>query len=268
MSLHKEHLMELSPSQWEWFALDVLFSLGFSEVSGPAEGPDDGRDLIVRRQSTNYLVSCKHYLPSGKNVGVRQELDIRDRIEQHKCEGFIPFYSTGPTEGLQSKFISLEDNGVTIFKIYQSNILDIIPTMRGDVLQKYFSRPQELHHHAVNYAGYKPLICMEPDCGNDILHKDNIAMSMVGFHIDRNNEINLIYGCKPCLEGLDNSPFWAEMTQIRYIEQMLLFRETIDVDIPAAHSGCVFSHDFYKYWALLQEGVLQIQIPQGWGQWI
>lgn len=33
-------------------------------------------------------------LHNGKAVGVAEEADIRERLEQHKCDGFIGFYST------------------------------------------------------------------------------------------------------------------------------------------------------------------------------
>ncbi|WP_419204942.1 restriction endonuclease [Bordetella trematum] len=116
--MYQEEICRLSPNEWEWFAQDVLFHLGFMIHVGPSEGTDDGLDMIVEREKTKYLVSCKHNHKSRKNVGVREESDIRDRVEQHNCEGFIAFYSVGATTALKKKFISLENAGIGVIEIY------------------------------------------------------------------------------------------------------------------------------------------------------
>lgn len=68
--MYQDHIYELTPQKWEWFAQDVLFHLGFSVVVGPSEGIDEGMDLIVeiKRNEENYkyLVSCNHPYKSKK----------------------------------------------------------------------------------------------------------------------------------------------------------------------------------------------------------
>ena len=262
--MYQEEIYRLSPNEWEWFAQDVLFHLGFMIHVGPSEGTDDGLDMIAEREKTKYLVSCKHNHKSRKNVGVREESDIRDRVEQHNCEGFIAFYSVGATTALKKKFISLENAGIGVIEIYLDNIRDIIPTMMGFTLQKYFQRPQEIHHHVVQSCSYKPLKCMNEECEKDIISKERIPLSLAGFCIDNEDLIHLIYGCKSCVGDYCTHPYWAEIGQIRYIEQMLVWRSIVD-EVAIRNKPAT---DFYKHWALLQEAILQIQVPQGWGRWI
>lgn len=215
--MYQEEICKLSPDQWQWFAQDVLFHLGFQLIVGPSEGKDDGLDMIVERDKHKYLVSCKHNYQSRKNVGVREEKDIRDRIEQHSCTGFIAFYSVGATTALKKKLIALKNNGIRLFEIYLDDVLDIIPTMRGLTLQKYFSRPQELHDHLVKETEYKPLICVYKECGKDIIEHKNIPYSLAGFNTDNKNTVHLLYGCKSCISDYCNHECWAEIGQIRYI---------------------------------------------------
>ncbi|MCK4866351.1 MAG: restriction endonuclease [Gammaproteobacteria bacterium] len=264
--MYQEEICKLSPGQWEWFAQDVLFHLGFTVHVGPSEGVDDGLDMLVERDDVKYLVSCKHNYKTRRNVGVREESDIRDRIEQHDCAGFIAFYSVGATTGLKKKLMSLRNKDIDVVEIYLDNVLNIIPTMRGYTLQKYFTRPQEMHHHVVQEAEYKPLICMHEDCGKDILQHENIPRSLVGFNIDKENTVHLLYGCKSCLANYCTHPCWAEIGQIRYIEQMLNWCSMIDE--LQSNDGARVSSDFYKHFALLQQAILQIQVPQGWGRWL
>lgn len=262
--MYQEDIYKLSPNEWEYFAQDVLFHLGFTVLVGPSEGADDGLDMVVEHGDVKYLVSCKHNHKSRKNIGVRDEADIRDRVEQHKCNGFIVFYSVGATTALKRKLISLKDTGISVIEIYLDNVLDIIPTMMGFVLQKYFQRPQELHHHLVENSDYKPLKCMKAGCTIDIISKENISFSLAGFCVDAEEIIHFIFGCKTCVADYCTHPYWAEIGQIRYIEQMLAWRSIVDVVISENKPA----PDFYKQWALLQEAILQIQVPQGWGRWI
>jgi hypothetical protein len=159
----------------------------------------------------------------------------------------------------------LKASNIDVIEIYLDDVLDIIPTMRGFTLQKYFSRPQEMHRHVVQEAEYKPLRCMNDKCGKDLLSNERIPWSMAGFHVDNENTIHFLYGCKECVANYCDHQYWAEIGQIRYIEQMLTWRSIID---KIQGEDTRLSSEFYKHWALLQEAILQIQVPQGWGRWI
>jgi hypothetical protein len=96
---------------FEQFTAELLKLIGFEEVRGPSRGPDGGKDLIVeevrrgisRNTRIRWLVSCKHFIHSGKAVGVSDEPDISDRVNQHRCEGFLGVYSTVPSTALEER---------------------------------------------------------------------------------------------------------------------------------------------------------------------
>jgi len=85
--------------------------MGYEVVRGPSRGADGGKDLIIeevrkgisRNTKIRWLVSCKHFIHSGKAVGVNDESDISDRISQHKCAGFLGVYSTLPSTSLEER---------------------------------------------------------------------------------------------------------------------------------------------------------------------
>jgi hypothetical protein len=99
-----------SRDSFELFAREFLVEAGYEVAAGPDRGADGGRDLIVveRRMGPGgmtqirWLVSCKHYSHGGKSVTSGDEVNIRDRLETHSCNGFMPFYSTLPSSGLGS----------------------------------------------------------------------------------------------------------------------------------------------------------------------
>ena len=93
---------------FEMFARDFLQELGYIIVSGPDRGPDNQKDLIIdevrkglfKDTTVRYLVSCKHYALSRKSVRPEDEINIIERVERHSCQGFLGFYSTLPSSGL------------------------------------------------------------------------------------------------------------------------------------------------------------------------
>lgn len=101
--------------QFELFARDFLEAEGFEIVEGPDRGPDAGRDLIVRERRQgpggvtffNWLVSCKHKAGSGSAVSNAEELNVRDRLGTHHCDGLIAFYSTLPSSTLATHLAAL-----------------------------------------------------------------------------------------------------------------------------------------------------------------
>lgn len=116
-----------SSDDWELFARDFFSQLGFVIESDPSRGPDGGKDLIISEQISGvlhtqkftWLVSCKHFATSGKSVGVEDESNITERLRQHKCDGFIGFYSTISSTALSTRLEALKQNGdVTDFCIY------------------------------------------------------------------------------------------------------------------------------------------------------
>ena len=102
---------------FELFARDFFKHLGYSIIEDPDRGADGKRDLIVEETieglSSSYtyrwLVSCKHFAHSGAAVKDSDEINIRERLEEHHCDGFIGFYSTICAVGLSGVLTALRD---------------------------------------------------------------------------------------------------------------------------------------------------------------
>jgi hypothetical protein len=103
---------------FELFARDFLENRGFEIIGDPARGADGGIDLKIKEvrkgvsgQETTFfwLVSCKHFAHSGKSVSPDKEVNILERVYQHKCDGFIGFYSTLASSGLGNLLEGLSD---------------------------------------------------------------------------------------------------------------------------------------------------------------
>lgn len=286
--MYVEAVKKLTSTQWEFFAEDVLWHIGYEILEGPSEGADQGKDLVVRKGDRKYLVSCKHYLKSDKAIGPSIEENIVDRVFRHKCNGFITFYSTHPSSNLKSEFSQLSENerlDIDFVEFNQSEIFDIIPTLTGFTLQKYFKEPEKLYHH-INDTGweYFPLRCQNPECGKDLLSKENINNSSVNL-IRINNMLELVYGCKSCLPDLgkptreyneyietikyfegDVEVFWWEFSQIRYIEELTDFNNVLRLCLN--HPDFIMISPYlYKSWSEVQSAILQVMVPIHWGKW-
>lgn len=286
--MYEEALKNLNSSQWEFFAGDLLWHIGYEILEGPSEGADQGKDLIVRKGDNKYLVSCKHYINTNKSIGSSIEQNIADRIFRHECNGFIAFYSTKSTSDLKLEFQQLRDNprlGFDIIEIYQGDVFDIIPTMTGYTLQKYFPDPHNLYHH-INHtsAPYLPLFCSNQQCQVDIINKDRIDLSRIQL-LRVDNKLELQFGCKQCLKDYGASIiqisdlrvssvdecsgnveiYWWEFSQIRYIEEFTLMNFIIEESLKL--NNIIVSDDFFKNWSIIQNRVLQILIPPHWGRW-
>lgn len=80
---------------FEMFARDFFQELGFKILEEPSRGSDGGKDLIIEEErkgifgkiKVKFLVSCKHKAFSGNSVTEKEEMNIVDRITQHKVDG-------------------------------------------------------------------------------------------------------------------------------------------------------------------------------------
>jgi len=270
---------DLNDEDWENFAQDVLFHLGYTIALGPSVGRDDGVDLLVEKGGQRFIVSCKHH---QKAIGVSQEKDIRDRMELNLCSGFIAFYSSSVTSGLKKKFNKLRELDFKVVEYYRINILDIIPTMMGFVLEKYFKQVHDLYHHVNTGMVYKPLPCVM-GCGcNDILSKEALPWSMVTL-VKKGNKLCFEYGCKECLGNYPEHNigsfepeiigrfdfveiYWMELSQIRFFEEYFKWRDLIDLCLE--YLEVVPDDDFYKNFSIFNMALMQIMVPQGWGVWL
>lgn len=105
---------------FELFTRDFLQYLGYRIVSNPDRGSDGKKDLIVdevisgitSEYTIRWLVSCKHYAHSGAAVKDSDEINIKERLEQHGCDGFMGVYSTLPATSLSGLLTGVKNKTV------------------------------------------------------------------------------------------------------------------------------------------------------------
>jgi hypothetical protein len=176
------HVASGQQDSFELFASELLTVIGYEIVDPPGRGADLGKDLIVaerrkgigRETVVRWLVSCKHKAHSGKSVGLDDELNLVERVEGHRCQGFIGFYSTLPSSSLverlkqlASKFeYQLLDKAV-IERVLVSSPLGL------DLARRYLpvsaARWQTENPTPAEIFRDKPSICCEC-CGRDLLN--------------------------------------------------------------------------------------------------
>lgn len=108
---------KLTLDRFECFAEDLLYALGFTIISSPGRGADGGKDLIVSEikqgilssKTSKILVSCKNFSKSRKSVNCNDEPNIKDRLERHRCDSFLGFYSTIASSDLVSNTDTIKE---------------------------------------------------------------------------------------------------------------------------------------------------------------
>jgi hypothetical protein len=164
---------------WELFARDFLSQLGFFIESSPDRGADAGKDILASeelpgalgRYRLKWLVSCKHNSVSGKAVNEDDERNIRERMESFGADGFIGFYSTIPSSGLNSRLRQLRDSEkIKDYRIFDHKLIEnyLIRIGYSVLLMRYFPESYKTVKplHLV-VSEYVPLKCKV--CGKDLL---------------------------------------------------------------------------------------------------
>lgn len=160
--------------------------MGYRIIEDPARGADGKKDLIVEEvlrgvaeeQTIRWLVSCKHYVHSGRSVSDSDEINIRERLEQHKCDGFMGFYSTLPSTGLQNMIKALPHWIVFDHEKIESHLLKRNPEALL-IAARYF--PESFKNYQIEnplpaelYDQLLPLTC--DCCGENILEKEGLGI--------------------------------------------------------------------------------------------
>lgn len=192
------HISSGLQDTFELFARDFLVDvLKFEIISEPSRGADGGKDLLVREKQLGtlsntektWLVSCKHKAHSGSSVSTTDENNITDRLMEYKANGFIGFYSTLPSSGLNNRLDAARHSyAIEIFD--SSKIEDyIIKNKRFELFKRYFpssySRWNEIegkHLPTKLTSLYQPLRCEV--CGTDLLSvkkSPNYNHGIIGF---------------------------------------------------------------------------------------
>jgi len=139
------HIATGDQDNFELFARDFLEALGLRIDEGPGRGVDRGRDLIVTEFMTGtisktekrWIVSAKHKAHSGAAVKDSDEIDIKGRVERFRAKGFIGFYSTVASSGLDDTFARLSEQ-IEIFLFDRGRIEGFLFERPG--LQTVFQR--------------------------------------------------------------------------------------------------------------------------------
>ncbi len=187
--------LENDGEKWELFARDFFQQLGFIIESSPDRGPDDGKDMIINeiihgKLSTTqfrWLVSCKNFSKSGKSVSENtDEQNILERCESFSADGFIGFYSTLASSGLNKRLNDLKKKGkIKDYKIFDYKLIENYLMSYGfsQIILSYFpesyKRIRPIHKIVDKYIELK-CDC----CGKDLLvdlynEKYNALVSLV-----------------------------------------------------------------------------------------
>lgn len=166
---------------WELFARDFLEANGFYIESSVDRGADGKKDMIVQeylqgtlgRYPFRWLVSCKHNAKSGKSVSEKDEPNILERLRAWNCDGFIGFYSTVPSSGLNSRLHQLKENSnIKDYRIFDGKLIEnyLIRIGFSTLVMRYFSESyKKIKPLHLIMDEYIPLIC--DCCGKDILEE-------------------------------------------------------------------------------------------------
>lgn len=164
---------------WELFARDFLSELGFYIVSSPDRGPDGGKDMLcsedlkgaLSQYRFNWLVSCKNFASSERSVTEQDEQNIFERLEAFNADGFIGFYSTVPSSGLNARLHSLRANGkIKDYKIFDHRLIEnhLIRVGYSNLLMRYFPESYKaIKPLRLITSEYIPLKCK--NCNVDLL---------------------------------------------------------------------------------------------------
>ena len=264
MNRYNDFFTNMSDEEWEKFAVEVLKCAGYRIRTLPAYGIDGGKDFSVSYDNEIYLVSCKHYIRSGNHVGQDDEVNICDRLVQFNAKGFIGFYSTGITTGLQNRLDAICENQNRSYIIFDpSTIVTIMQCMDTKILQSFGLYP---HKYYLNVADmeYQPLKCRI--CKKDCLTDENIPNSLIGLAKFKDGKYDYVYGCKSCfLEVELYLNLHLEMEQALHVGQLQGWEDKIDKIIE--NDRIELSEKFYKHRSKFLNCVRQRQLPQTEGTW-
>ena len=192
--------------KWELFARDFLIEKGYFIESPPDRGPDAGKDMLItehlKGKLNNYqfrwLVSCKHKARSGKSVTEKDEPNILDRVSSFKADGFIGFYSTIPSSGLNKRLSALrDDKKIKDYHVFDHKEIEsfLVTSGYSHLLMRYLPKSYKLIKpiHLI-LDDYQPLNCRV--CNRDILmalFEPNYDANMVQvYKWDKKNDVNYI----------------------------------------------------------------------------
>lgn len=164
---------------WELFSRDFLQTIGLHIEVPPDRGADHGRDLLVTETISGeianmrlrWLVSCKHFATSKRSVNESDEQNLLERIRGFNADGFIGFYSTVPSSGLNHRLEQLrKSKDIKDYKIFDHREIEnrLVTAGYSSLLMRYFPNSYK-HIKPIHLlcSEYIPLRCNY--CDKDLL---------------------------------------------------------------------------------------------------
>ncbi len=208
LEMPKANIGDGNQDTFELFARDLAEDLGFKIIQGPGRGADAGRDMIVEECRTGvggettirWLVSCKHYAHGRNSVGVDDELSILDRVSAARAKGFLAFYSTLPSAGLNTKLQELSPT-IESYIFDRAKIENYL--LKRDSGHRLFSRYFPISYREWSVANpRKPQLHFKEEvlaceyCSKDLLQEENIGLSMLVLWEDKETlTTDTVYWC-------------------------------------------------------------------------
>lgn len=237
---------------WEQFARDFLTEVGFQVETPPDRGPDGGKDLLITERLAGklnaypfrWLVSCKHNAISGKAVSEADEPNIRERLESFRADGFLGFYSTVPSSGLNARLAALRNEyKIRDYRIFDSREVEnhLVRVGYSKLMMRYlpdsYKRTKPLH---ILGSTYLPLECRT--CGKDLLeelHRKEYKAIIVMDMTTNEDGIETVHDfCWVCKGSCDD----RNRERIRAIKGHLdPWNDISDLDIPLNFLNWVFT---------------------------
>lgn len=186
---------------FELFSRDFLQYMGYRIIADPDRGADGKKDLIVdevvkgitSEYTIRWLVSCKHYAHSGSSVCDTDEINIQERLKQHRCQGFMGIYSTLPSSSLSGMLMGVEN--AVVFDHEKIEGLLLRDSEGQHLAARYF--PISFANFRIEnpvpaklFADSKSINCEV--CGADLLNGSVSGNYITLIPDDEHNEVNQI----------------------------------------------------------------------------
>jgi hypothetical protein len=197
--------------QWELFARDFLQEFGFFIEQSPDRGSDGGKDMLVTERlkgnlgkyEFRWLVSCKHFAGSQKSVGGQDEVNIQERLDSFHADGFIGFYSTLASSGLNTRLVQLRAKGnIKDFRIFDHQLIEnyLLRVGYSELMMRYMPDSyKQFSPLRLVENDYRPLKCQA--CGEDILKASyekpgtGLVLLLRDYEDDTKTNIQEVYWC-------------------------------------------------------------------------
>jgi len=221
---------------WELFTRDFLQKMGFNIESPPDRGPDGGKDMLITEEiggtifkgRFRWLVSCKHFARSGNSVREADEPNILERLKSFKADGFIGFYSTIISSGLNTRLRQLkEENNIKEYRIFDHKLIEnyLITEGFSELMLRYFPKSyrniKPLH---LIVDKYQPLLCeyCKKDLMSSLFDKQYTALIAFVSHYDSEHHIKYIDdiycackgACDRSLEAKGSTSGWRDLSDL------------------------------------------------------